>query len=113
MPTPKLQIHDGTIKIRFEEVDVTMSVQEALDFCSSLIEIFFVGVKFNRVGSKVNVMIKDVINPNVIIQPKSIIGFISLKINDRKAITVVKTVYKMGQYIFFVVNNKISKISLS
>ena len=36
MPTPKLQIHDGIIKIRFEEVEVAMSVQEALEFCSSL-----------------------------------------------------------------------------
>ena len=32
-----------------------------------------------------NVIIKDVIKPKVIIHPKSIIGFISLKIKDKKA----------------------------
>ena len=36
----------------------------------------------------------------VIIHPKSIIGLISLKIKDKKAIIVVKTVYKIGQNIF-------------
>ena len=35
---------------------------------------------------------KETIRPKVIIQPKSIIGFIPLKINDKKAHTVVKTV---------------------
>ena len=35
---------------------------------------------------------RDVINPKVIIQPKSIMGFISLKINDIKAHIVVMTV---------------------
>ena len=52
----------------------------------------FVDVKFKRVGSKVKVIINDVIKPNVIIQPKSIIGFIPLKIKDKKANAVVKTV---------------------
>ena len=41
-----------------------------------------VGAKFKRVGSKVKVIINDVIKPNVIIQPKSIIGFMPLKIKD-------------------------------
>ena len=49
-------------------------------------------VKFNKVGSRVKVIINDVINQKVIIQPKSIIGLISLKIKERKAIIVVKTV---------------------
>ena len=48
--------------------------------------------KLKRAGNKVNVIIKDVIKPNVIIQPKSIIGFFSLKIRDKKAQIVVKTV---------------------
>ena len=48
--------------------------------------------KFSIVGNKVNVIINEAIKPNVIIHPKSIIGFISLKIKDKKAHTVVKTV---------------------
>ena len=66
-------------------------------------EIFCFGTKLMRVGSNVKVTINEVISPSVIIQPKSIIGFISLKIKDRKAITVVKTVYKIGQNILLVV----------
>ena len=64
-------------------------------------------------GRRVKVITKDVINPKVIIHPKSIIGFISLKIRDRKAITVVNTVYKIGQNIFSVVNLIRSKIFFS
>ena len=52
----------------------------------------FVGVIFNKVGRSVKVIIKDVIKPNVIIQPKSMIGLIPLKIRDRKANIVVKTI---------------------
>ena len=48
--------------------------------------------KFINVGNKVNVVIIDVINPMVIIQPKSITGFIPLKINDKKAQIVVNPV---------------------
>ena len=62
------------------------------DPLSSATDIFFVGTRFNKVGRRVKVMMNDVINPKVIIQPKSIIGLISLKINDKKAIMVVKTV---------------------
>ena len=62
------------------------------DSCSFLIEIFLVGTKFKSVGSKVKVIINDVIKPKVIIHPKSIIGLIPLKINDKKANTVVSTV---------------------
>ena len=43
-------------------------------------------------GSKRNDTAKDTNNPSVIIHPKSIIGFIPLKIKDIKAHTVVKTV---------------------
>ena len=43
-------------------------------------------------GNKVKVTVKEVIKPKVIIQPKSMTGFISLKINDRNAHIVVKTV---------------------
>ena len=57
-------------------------------------------------------MMKDVINPKVIIQPKSIIGLIPLKIKDKKANTVVRTVYNIGQNILFVVRDIISKLSL-
>ena len=49
-------------------------------------------IKFKRVGSKVNVTINDTVKPIVIIQPKSIIGFISLNIKDKNAQIVVKTV---------------------
>ena len=59
------------------------------------------------------VIINDVIKPKVIIQPKSIIGLISLKIKDRKANIVVKTVYKIGQNILFVVRDMISKLFLA
>ncbi|MAA78955.1 MAG: hypothetical protein CL916_06815 [Deltaproteobacteria bacterium] len=36
MPSPKLHIHDGTIVLRFEEANLTMSVQEAFEFSSLL-----------------------------------------------------------------------------
>ena len=62
------------------------------DSSSSRTVIFFEGAKFNKVGSKVKVTMNEVINPKVIIQPKSIIGLISLKIKDKNAIIVVKTV---------------------
>ena len=48
--------------------------------------------KFNNVGNKVKVTQKDVIKPKVIIHPKSITGLISLKINDKNAHMVVRTV---------------------
>ena len=50
------------------------------------------GAKLNKVGSRVKVIKNEVINPKVIIHPKSIIGLISLNIKDKKAHTVVKTV---------------------
>ena len=60
-------------------------------FCS-LIVVSSEDKKFKIVGNKVKVIINDVIKPNYIIHPKSIIGLISLKINDRKAHIVVRTV---------------------
>ena len=48
--------------------------------------------RFKRVGNKVKEIINDVINPKVIIHPKSIIGFIPLNTKDKKAHIVVKTV---------------------
>ena len=83
------------------------------DLLESFKEIFSLGTKFINVGRSVKVIMNEVINPNVIIQPKSIIGFISLKISERNAITVVKTVYKIGQNIFFVVKAISSKIFFS
>ena len=62
-----------------------------LDF-SSLMSIFVNGKKLIKVGSNKNVTVKDTTKPNVIIQPKSIIGLIPLKINDKKAQIVVRTV---------------------
>ena len=61
-----------------------------------------------RVGKRVKVIKNEVIKPNVIIHPKSIIGLISLNIKERKAHTVVKTVYSIGQNILPVVKDKIS-----
>ena len=46
----------------------------------------------NKEGSNKKVTNKETINPKVIIHPKSMIGLIPLKINERKAQTVVKTV---------------------
>ena len=63
-----------------------------LDSLFSLISTLLSETKLNNVGSRVKVTTKDVINPNVIIQPKSIIGFIPLKIKDKNAQIVVKTV---------------------
>ena len=45
------------------------------------------GAKLSKVGRRVKVIINEIISPNVIIQPKSIIGLISLKIKDKNAIT--------------------------
>ena len=55
---------------------------------------------FNREGKSVKVIINEISNPSVIIQPKSIIGLIPLNTNDKKAQIVVKTVYKIGGIIF-------------
>ena len=51
---------------------------------------------------RVNVTVIETIRPRVIIQPKSIIGLIPLKIKDKKAHIVVKTVYRIGLNILLV-----------
>ena len=71
---------------RFAKNSVIFELVCSFTFTSS------VDKRFNSDGNNVNVIKKDVIKPNVIIHPKSIIGFISLKISDRKAQIVVKTV---------------------
>ena len=81
------------------------------EFLFSLISILLFETKLKRVGSKVKVMMNDVINPKVIIHPKSMIGLIPLKTNDKKAKIVVKTVYNIGQNILLVVKEIIEKIS--
>ena len=67
------------------EVIIDFSV--SLTFISLSIEIIL-----NSEGKRVNVTKKDTTKPNVIIHPKSIIGFIPLKINDKNAQIVVRTV---------------------
>ena len=47
---------------------------------------------FIKDGSNKNVTNNETIKPNVIIQPKSMIGFIPLKTRDKKAQIVVRTV---------------------
>ena len=81
-----------------------------LDSLYSFKEIFSLGTKLIKAGNNVNVITNDVIRPKVIIHPKSMIGFISLKIKDKKAIIVVRAVYKIGQNIFSVVRVIKSKI---
>ena len=88
---------DGTISAESEEV---------------LKEILNKGAILKKVGSKVKVIINEVIRPKVIIHPKSIIGLISLKIKDKNAKIVVNAVYKIGQNIFLVVKEMISKLFL-
>ena len=73
-------------------IEILPKKEVILESVSSLIFTLLLDIKLNRVGSKVNVIIKEVINPKVIIQPKSIIGFMPLKTKDRKAHIVVRTV---------------------
>ena len=63
------------------------------DFSVSLISISLPDEnKFNKEGNNKNVTNNEIINPKVIIHPKSIIGFIPLKTKDKKAHIVVKIV---------------------
>ena len=59
--------------------------------------------KLINVGNRLKVIRNEIIRPKVIINPKSIIGFISLNTRDKKANIVVKAVYKIGQNILLVV----------
>ena len=67
-------------------IDVIKDFSESLTFISLLVEKII-----NKDGNK-KVTLIETIKPNVIIQPKSIIGFMPLKIKDKKAQIVVKTV---------------------
>src|SRR6056300_1909516 len=81
------------IKTKFLLFFETLEKKEVIFEPSSFFkDIFLLGAKFKRVGSKVKVIINEVIKPNVIIQPKSIIGLMPLKIRDKKAKIVVSTV---------------------
>ena len=83
---------DPNIKILLLLVNVH-NVDVIIDFSVSLIFVSLYNEKiFNKEGSNKNVTNIEIINPNVIIQPKSIIGFIQLNTKDKKAHTVVKTV---------------------
>ena len=68
-----------------------------LELLCSLIVVFSEDKKFNIVGSKVKVIINDVIKPKDIIQPKSIIGLSSLKINDPPSYIDIQY-YRRDQY---------------
>ena len=71
------------------------------DFSVSFIPISFADDRMLiNEGNNKKVTKNEIINPKVIIHPKSIMGLISLKIKDRNAIIVDKTVYKIGQNIF-------------
>ena len=63
-----------------------------IDLLFSLIIALSVFKIFIRTGSKVKVVIKETIKPNVIIHPKSIMGLMPLNIKDKKAHMVVKAV---------------------
>ena len=107
----KIIINPVNIKIRyFLFIDNNPRKEVILESWSFFKDILLFEVKFKSVGSKVNVITKDVIKPNVIIHPKSMIGFISLNIKDKNAKIVVKAVYKIGQNIFLVVKEIISKL---
>ena len=86
------------VKLAREEVILDFSV--SLTFISSSEE-----NKDSNEGSSKKVTIIETVKPIVIIQPKSIIGFIPLKIRDKKAHIVVKTVYRIGRNIFLLVSS--------
>ena len=50
----------------------------------------------NMDGRRINDVTNVTIKPNVIMYPKSITGFMSLKIREAKATIVVKAVYRHG-----------------
>ena len=87
---PLLDNSDSPLQERLENFKTLKD--EDVDRERGFNEIFSLGTKFIRDGSSVKVIIKDVIKPSVIIQPKSMIGFIPLKIKDKNAMIVVKTV---------------------
>ena len=96
-----IPVTEKIVNLLFREIEPSIDV--ILESCSYFKDIFSVEVKLIRVGSKVKVITKDVIKPKVIIHPKSIMGLISLKIKDKNAKIVVKTVYNIGQNILLIV----------
>ena len=72
--------------------------------------LLFLGKNEINKGKNENDVIKITISEIIIINPKSIIGFISLKIKDKNAQIVVSTVYIIGQNILLVVNKIISEL---
>ena len=90
----------------FIENSDNMFVNVENDFSSTYT--FLESNRFNNVGRSVNVTINEVSNPNDIIRPKSMIGFMSLNTKDKNAHIVVRTVYIIGHTIFSVVNKIIS-----
>ena len=79
------------LNLYFFAIDPSIDVIK--DFSVSLIFISFSKEKEFRSEGKSRKVIRNETNkPKVIIQPKSIIGFISLKTRDKNAHTVVKTV---------------------
>ena len=85
-----IPVAEKIVNLLFKEIEPRIDV--ILDSCSFLIKTLLDEAKLRRVGSNVNVIIKEVISPKVIIHPKSMIGLISLNIKDKKAQIVVKTV---------------------
>ena len=80
-------------KIVFELfIEVLAKKFVIIDLFVSFISILSLDKKFKIVGNNVKVTVKDVIKPKGIIHPKSITGLISLKINDKNAHIVVRTV---------------------
>tara|TARA_B100001996_G_C18446714_1_gene510587 strand:+ start:478 stop:747 length:270 start_codon:yes stop_codon:yes gene_type:complete len=80
-------------------IETSLKKEVNLEFLLLFISTFASDNKLINVGNSVKVTKKEIISPKVIIQPKSITGLISLKINDKNAQTVVNTVYKIGQNI--------------
>ena len=74
-------------------IAIDQSIDVIKDFSVSLIFISFSKEKeFRREGKSRKVIRNETNKPKVIIQPKSIIGFIPLNIKERKAQIVVSTV---------------------
>ena len=85
-----------------KEVGITVSKNDNFSECYTQVVVKAALADYATVKG-LNVIRNDVIKPKVIIHPKSIIGFISLKTKDKNAQMVVKTVYNIGQNIFSVV----------
>ena len=98
----KLSLKNKLMGPKFKKVVINMmlllfkeklpSISVIFDlFCSLMLALSLKKI-LRRDGRRVNEIINDINKPKVIIQPKSIIGLISLTTNERKAKIVVKTV---------------------